>query len=319
VDPENTVMIPDQLRRSASADPAGVTWLEQLPDLCARLCDAWNLRIGRPYPHCHVALVLAAETEDDRAVLKIPMPAEVRLGTLLGDVRGGEPSALRAWAGQGAVRLLAHDDATNAILLEQCRPGHTLDQLPPQDGDAAAVDVMQRLRLAAGPDDLPRLVDRARDVAEGLPGRWERLQQPFEPWLLALAVDLLRQLAADDATATATAVMLHGDFHPHNILSTERGWLAIDPLPVLGDPAYDAVQYLLFRQGDLAEPQAEWGGVIDRICALLEIDPERTKAWIFARLVSDAVASIERGSSVPELDTDGGDLWAARLVHRLRG
>lgn len=179
---------------------------------------------------------------------------------------------------------------------------------------------MHRLRLAAGAADLPRLVDQARDVAEGLPGRWERLQRSFEPWLLALAVDLLEQLAADDANDTDdTDVMLHGDFHPHNILAAERGWLAIDPLPVVGDPAYDAVQYLLFRQGDLADPESEWRPVIERICALFEIDAERTKASIFARLVSDAVASIERGSALPELNADRGDLWTARLVHRLRG
>jgi streptomycin 6-kinase len=33
---------------------------------------------------------------------------------------------------------------------------------------------------------------------------------------------------------------LHGDLHHENILRGERGWLAIDPKGVLGDPAFDA-------------------------------------------------------------------------------
>ena len=35
-------------------------------------------------------------------------------------------------------------------------------------------------------------------------------------------------------------VLLHGDLNPTNVLSAEREpWLAIDPKPVVGDPAYD--------------------------------------------------------------------------------
>ena len=83
-------------------------------------------------------------------------------------------------------------------------------------------------------------------------------------------------------------------------------------------PAYDAVQYLLLRQGDLANPRAEWRPVIDRFCSLLELDAERTKAWIFARLVSDAIAGLERGLLVDEPNAHRGDLWTARLVNGLR-
>src|SRR5690606_36059965 len=33
---------------------------------------------------------------------------------------------------------------------------------------------------------------------------------------------------------------LHGDIHHDNILHGPRGWLAIDPHGLIGDPAYDA-------------------------------------------------------------------------------
>jgi streptomycin 6-kinase len=48
-------------------------------------------------------------------------------------------------------------------------------------------------------------------------------------------------------------VLLHGDFHHFNILSSERGWLVIDPKGVIGPPEYEVGPLLLnpwddFRQ-----------------------------------------------------------------------
>jgi len=46
-------------------------------------------------------------------------------------------------------------------------------------------------------------------------------------------------------------VLLHGDLTPRNILDggPDRGLVAIDPAPCVGDPAFDAVD-LLFWQAD---------------------------------------------------------------------
>lgn len=39
------------------------------------------------------------------------------------------------------------------------------------------------------------------------------------------------------------AVPLHGDLHHDNVLFGPRGWLAIDPKGVLGDPGFDAANW----------------------------------------------------------------------------
>lgn len=40
--------------------------------------------------------------------------------------------------------------------------------------------------------------------------------------------------------------LLHGDLHPKNVLAAEREpWLAIDPKPWIGDPAFDLAQVLV--------------------------------------------------------------------------
>ncbi|RJT15552.1 3'-kinase, partial [Mesorhizobium waimense] len=53
---------------------------------------------------------------------------------------------------------------------------------------------------------------------------------------------------------------LHGDLHHENILHGPRGWLAIDPKGVLGDPGFDAAN-MFYNPLDR-----------DELC----LDPERT-------------------------------------------
>jgi streptomycin 6-kinase len=247
----------------------------------------------------------------------VPLPSMIELGTLPAGARADEAAALREWAGDGAVHLVEHDPESEAMLLERCVPGATLDQLEDtEDADRVATDLLERLHRAPPPaGQFERLADRASGIAQGLPARYEKAGAPFDLWLLDTTVELLGHLSGSGPTQ----VLLHGDFHLNNILSAERRpWLAIDPLPMIGDPAYDAVQYLLFRKGDLADPATEWARVISRFCARLDVDIERVKAWLFARVVSDALAAYVEGRTLGELEARQGDLWTARLVHRLR-
>ena len=80
------------------------------------------------------------------------------------------------------------------------------------------------------------------------------------------------------------------------MLSAERdGWLAIDPIPTVGPPAFDAVQYLLFRGGDLKNRALEWPGRIVGFCRLADIDPEELRELAFAKLVHDGLWALELG------------------------
>lgn len=315
---ESVIDIPDRLRRKAAKSPERRAWLAALPDICSRLSSEWTLRLGSAFEECHVSLVVIADGGLMPAVLKVPMPAEIELGTLPAGARASEADALRVWAGEGAVRLLEHDHATGATLMERCVPGASLDHIGDDrqaDRDAAAL-LEQLHRLPTEHGEFVRLADRARRFTAEMITRYERAGSPFDRRLLDTAVDLLGELISSEPPE----VLLHGDFHHHNILAAGRQpWLAIDPLPMIGDPAYDVVQYLLFRKGDLADPGSQWGPVIDRFCSRLEIDAERAKAWSFVRLVGDAVAEyVEEGVSVAALEATQGHLWSARLVQRLR-
>jgi hypothetical protein len=75
-----------------------------------------------PYATCHVAPVVPVTTEHGRAVGKIPCHPRWNLGPAR-RCRDAELVTRDTWNGQGALWRLNHDTATNALLIEECRPG----------------------------------------------------------------------------------------------------------------------------------------------------------------------------------------------------
>ena len=57
---------------------------------------------------------------------------------------------------------------------------------------------------------------------------------PFPKKLLERVESFLPELFADK-----NVKLMHGDFHHFNILSSERGWLVIDPKGVIGPAGYE--------------------------------------------------------------------------------
>jgi streptomycin 6-kinase len=159
----------------------------------------------------------------DDAVLKVALSDD--------DESDQEADALELWDGDGAVRLLKRDRERRALLLERARPGTDISALPEDEATAIAVDVALRLWRPAGApfrwigDFVGPWLDAAR-VSDS--------EQP----LLPLAGELYGSLEVGRAT------LVHGDFHHHNILSSERGFLAIDTKAMLGEPEFDVLPFL---------------------------------------------------------------------------
>ncbi|TPJ45639.1 aminoglycoside phosphotransferase family protein [Mesorhizobium sp. B2-7-1] len=142
-----------------------------------------------------------------------------------------------AWRrGEGAVRLLGRDG--NRMLLEYAGDRLLSEHLAAHGDDAAttiAAEVMARLFLPSEytpPADLQPLRERFVSLFRAAKTDSDAGRGTLYVEAAAIAERLLADLHAMRP--------LHGDLHHDNILFGPRGWLAIDPKGVIGDPGFDA-------------------------------------------------------------------------------
>ena len=268
---------------------AGRTWIDSLPGLVASYLDRWSLTTEGPIWHGYMSVVLPVRRGDGgRAVLKA--------GWLNNESRG-EARALTAWAGRGAVRLIAWDESTGVTLLERLDESRSVREL---DGEAAAGiagEVCRRLSIPAGAVELPRVADGAAEWVVQLPLDWNRLEHPFDRSLVDAAVATCRDFGPEQPD-----LLLHGDLIFDNILRADReAWLAIDPFGLIGEPAYDASSLLTNRWSELAAQADLRAAVLRRLAAFAEgaaVDAQRARRWAQARLTVDALWCLEHQPDV---------------------
>lgn len=255
-------------------EPGGAEWLAELPRLARECAELWDLDLGGPLADGHVSLVLPA----GEAVLKLSYPHRES---------EHEGAALAFWDGRGAVRLLAEDRTRRALLLERCRPGWQLWELPEDDeANRIAAGVLRRLgeRPAPREHSFLRLDEEAAGWAEELPVLWDRHGRPFPRVLLDEALTFLR-----DAHGGGEAFVLHQDLHGGNVLRTREGWCAIDPKPLVGERALDTASLLRDRRDELARDPAPARKIrrrLDLLADELGLDRERMRGWGIAHALA---------------------------------
>jgi streptomycin 6-kinase len=247
--------------------------LSALPETIAALAARWSLTIGQPFdPAGGTGSWVAGVTRRDGspAVLKLGMPhMESR----------HEADGLRFWNGDGTVRLLDADARSGAILIELCRPGTSLREIPEPEQDRVLARLLPRLwREPEAPHPfrpLSMMTDLWAAESTAAADRWG------DAGLVREGLDLLTHLSR---TGTR-ALLLATDLHAGNVLRAEREpWLLIDPKPFIGDPAYDATQHLLNGRERL---RRDAKGTVRRFADLLEVDAERVRLWLFARAAAE--------------------------------
>jgi len=304
------VQIPPQLIETLAQwpTPEGAEWQRELPARLARLIERWELTLGPPYlPGGATSYVAPARRADGTlVVLKVVIPhREAR----------DEADALRVWAGNGAVMLLDAAREEHALLLERCDPGTALRDLVDHDEilDTGA-DVLAQLWNADAPAEPFEPLEAVTDwFAELITERQARLGRPLPQPLVDEAVEALRELPR----SAARRVVLHHDFHPGNVLAATRApWLAIDPKPQVGDPAFDPLQLILQTGDPLAtlDPAATIRTRLVRVSERLGVDPERVRAWGVGRCVEWSLSYAADGV----LDGGMADAEFARLFSTIR-
>ena len=271
-----SVFIPAFLQEHIIAFGAeGTEWLTNLPHRIAELEQAWGFSADPAFDHGGAVSWVAPVTLRDgsEAVLKIGLPhAEARF----------EAQSLRFLDGRGAVRLLQASEDGFSLLLERCLPGTDLWTLSVEEGDAVACRILARMWREPEPD-APFM-----SLSDVVAAWWERLPNlptaaQYDGEVVARAVARGRELIATQPAS----VLLHGDFHPGNVLAAQREpWLLIDPKPLVGEPAHDLAQWLYNRARAALHsdnPVAILRQEIERFAAELGLNPARIAGWAFVK------------------------------------
>ncbi|MFJ2014796.1 APH(6)-I family aminoglycoside O-phosphotransferase [Streptomyces globisporus] len=265
----------------------GSAWIAGLPSLAADLLDRWQLRRDGAARSGQASLVLPVLRPDGtRAVLKLQLPREETAAALTG---------LRAWNGDGMVRLLDHDPASSSMLLERLDGARTLASI---DDDDVAMGILAGLhaRLVAvpAPQGLRGLGEVAAAMLEQVPQAVARLTDPADRDLLRGWASAVAELADDPGDR-----LLHWDLHYDNVLAAEREpWIAIDPEPLVGDPGFDLWPALDSRWDDVVakgEPLRVVRRRFDLLTESLGLDRARAAGWTLGRLLQNALWDIEDG------------------------
>jgi streptomycin 6-kinase len=219
--------------------------------------------------------------------------------------------ALLFYAGRGMVRVLevARDDRT--VLMERVIPGETLWRAPIERALEAVASVMSKLRTVPPKGhSFPDVRAYHRAWANHL--RLYGGPGPIDADLFEIGERLFTELC----DSSAAPVVLHGDLHYGNVLSSDRqAWLAIDPKGVCGEPCYEVGDLFRNRVDELYEFSDAVRALRRRVEALADLtgfDRERIRIWALAQAVLSEVWTVDdlgRASHV--------DLRAARLLHQI--
>ncbi|QIJ63379.1 aminoglycoside phosphotransferase family protein [Streptomyces sp. JB150] len=292
--------VPEQLAASQERfnGAAGRAFVARLPRLAETFLDRWELRPDGPSLYGVCALVLPVRRADGTpAVLKLQ---------LVDDETAGEPVALRAWNGDGAVRLLGHDPATGTLLLERLDPSRSLSRVPDtREACLVIARLLARLTAHPAPPGLRRLGDIAPALLERTPPALARVPDPDTRRLLADCAAAVREVADEPGDR-----LLHWDLHYDNVLGADRAdWLAIDPKPLAGDPGFDLFPALANR---FAPDEILWR--FDALTDTLALNRSRSRAWTLARVLQTCLWHLEDERPLGE-----DHLEIARRVRGARG
>ena len=274
----------------------GHAFLKALPDLVAEASAKWNLTDVQPAPTLSYNFVAFAKRGDHKVVLKMGVPnTEIK----------SELAALQLFKGEGACKLLAYDEEKCWMLLERLNPGVMLSAL--EDDEEAthiAAEAMKKIWRPVESSGLP--LDRERTPAlqmfiqltdwfDGL----KKLRHMFNGGTGPLdekIVERVEHSVADLFAENHKPAIMHGDFHHFNILSSERGWLVIDPKGVIGPAGYEVGPFLMNPWGEFlngSNYRLMTKRRIDILHEHLGFERERIHAWGLAHAVLSTWWGIE--------------------------
>jgi streptomycin 6-kinase len=261
-------------------------WFDELPGVLTALAQRWQFELGSPIPRGSVSAVFRCRMADGRRAVLKASPDRARLAF--------EAAALDACPTVHTPAVIALDEQLGALLIEAIEPGTPLVVSSTYPAADSVAELLSSLHGSGVPDPTyPTVKQRVAYLFDSSAKLYER-----HPQLTALIPPDLyergRRLATLLAQHDSPIVLLHGDLTPSNILDggAERGLVAIDPAPCLGDAAFDAVDLTLWQADDLETIEVR----TKRLTAATDMDIERLSGWCVAFAAMSALELASQGN-----------------------
>ena len=271
----------------------GDVFLRALPESIAAASTHWGLTEVEPASNLSYNFVAFAKRGPEQVVLKMGVPnRELK----------SEIAALRLFGGEGACRLIDYEEEKYWMLLERLKPGVMLSTLEnDEEATHIAAEVVQKIWRSVDSGHHGDAVEfqssfiQLKDWFDGL----KRLRLMFNGGTGPLNESLVERVersVQDFFAENYKPVLMHGDYHHFNILSSERGWLVIDPKGVIGPACYELGPFLMNPWGDVLSGK-EYRRLtrrrIDILHERLGFERERIREWGMAHAVLSAWWGIE--------------------------
>jgi streptomycin 6-kinase len=267
---------------------SGADWLAALPGDVERYVGEWELTVDGAPLSGEASLILPVVRRDGTAaMLKLQSRNEES---------ESEALALRTWHRDDVVEVLEDDPETSTLLLERLE-SRSLDDLPDHvEATRILAQLLARLSAVPAPPGVRRLADVAAGMVDDAPRLIPLLADPAEQaltWRLVAQVTELLPEAGDR--------LLHWDLHYYNVLAAKRQpWLAIDPKPLAGDPAFELMPAVWNRWDDLVATGDLARAIRDRFDLMLDItgiDRDRALGWTAGRILQNILWFTEDGDT----------------------
>jgi streptomycin 6-kinase len=207
---------------------AGDQWLKNLPEFLLQCENELGIKIYPSFDNLTYNYVAPAIMSDGtEAVFKCGMP-NPELTT--------EIAALTHFNGNGVARLFSSDATEGWLLIEKLTPGTMLVNIDNDDAATEiAANIMQKMWKPTDSKEFPDI----KKLISGFSRLYERFNGGTGPFPKAI-VKRAHHIAQELLESMHDTVLLHGDLHHYNILSSKRdSWLAIDPKGIIGEREFE--------------------------------------------------------------------------------
>lgn len=273
-------MITDEYRKKIDllSGEVGKKWLENLPEQIKYYEKKWGIKTSAPFSLSYNYVCSAITADNKKVVLKISFPKNTEFIS--------EIEALKRFPEEVSIRIENEDLENSVVLLEQAVPGTPVSKIiNDQEQVRITAQVVEKLHVPIIESD-KNLFPSINDWAKIFDRYTEKTKN--EGSVPKELVDLGKGIFRDFLSENKKQYLLHGDLHNDNILSSNRGWLVIDPKGIIGEREFELGAFLRNPYYDLPKncnhKELETRRIL-QFAEELNFDQERIRLWALANSI----------------------------------